>query len=244
MKLKIVGTGAITGKNRSACSLIDNKILVDCGNGLLKTLEEQGCNIYDIETILITHLHADHFFDIPFLVLLNSFNKSEKTTKIYCPIGTEKIIEHLCNDYIGDVPNCFDTWKENGKIEFIEFDNLKNKEVIKGYYVTSYLVEHGNRKPAYGYVIKHNDKSIGFSGDSAYCENIDEIVNNSNVAVLDMIFPKGTKTHMGFDNIENIIIKYGKKIIATHMSDDSKEYAKNKNIEKLIVPNDGDEFEV
>ncbi len=87
MKLKIVGTGAITGKNRSASSLIDNKILVDCGNGLLKTLEEQGCNIYDIETILITHLHADHFFDIPFLVLLNSFNKSEKNT-------LKKIVKH------------------------------------------------------------------------------------------------------------------------------------------------------
>ena len=29
MKLKLVGTGAIIGKERSACSLVDEKILID-----------------------------------------------------------------------------------------------------------------------------------------------------------------------------------------------------------------------
>ena len=29
MKLKLVGTGAITGKERSACSLIDEKIFIN-----------------------------------------------------------------------------------------------------------------------------------------------------------------------------------------------------------------------
>ena len=45
MKLKLVGTGAITGKERSACSLVDEKILIDCGNGIVKTLTEQGIDI-------------------------------------------------------------------------------------------------------------------------------------------------------------------------------------------------------
>ena len=88
MKLKLIGTGAITGKNRSACSLVDGKILVDCGNGILKTLTEQGIDIYNIEVILITHLHADHFFDLPFLALLRFFNKPQNFTTIYCPVGT------------------------------------------------------------------------------------------------------------------------------------------------------------
>ena len=38
MKLKLIGTGAITGKERSACSLIDGRILIDCGNGFDKKI--------------------------------------------------------------------------------------------------------------------------------------------------------------------------------------------------------------
>lgn len=37
MKLQMIGTGAIGAKERSACSLIDEKILIDCGNGNIKT---------------------------------------------------------------------------------------------------------------------------------------------------------------------------------------------------------------
>ena len=59
----MIGTGAISVKQRSACSLVDDKILIDCGNGIVKTLLEQDVNINKIDTLLITHLHGDHFLD-------------------------------------------------------------------------------------------------------------------------------------------------------------------------------------
>ena len=244
MKLKLVGTGAIEGKERSACSLIDGKILIDCGNGNVKTLTVQGIDINNIEVILITHLHADHFFDLPFFVLLKNFNKSQKLTKIYCPKGTENIIQHLCNDYIADEPNAFDSWKCNANVEFIEFDNLENEKILNDYYVSAYLVEHGKRKPAYGYVVRKNNKAIGFSGDSTYCESINKIIQESNITVLDMTFPESYKTHMGVVDIENISNKFDKKLVATHMSKQARELAKEKNIKNLIIPNDGEEIEV
>ena len=42
MKIKTVGTGNIYVADRSACTLIDDHILVDCGNGIVKTLLQQG----------------------------------------------------------------------------------------------------------------------------------------------------------------------------------------------------------
>ncbi len=68
MKIKMIGTGAISVKERSACCLIDERILVDCGNGIVKTLLEHNVNTNKIDTLLITHLHGDHFLDIPFLI--------------------------------------------------------------------------------------------------------------------------------------------------------------------------------
>lgn len=244
MKLKLVGTGAIIGKERSACSLVDEKILIDCGNGIVKTLTEQGIDINNIEAILITHLHADHFFDLPFFILVKNIYKSQKMTRIYCPKGTEKIIEHLSNDYVAGKASVFENWKKESKLEFVEFDNLKDEEIAKGYYADSYIVEHGEQKPAYGYVIRKENKAVGFSGDSTYCESIDIIVQNTDIAVLDMSFPKRNEAHMGVDDIEMISNKFNKKIVATYMSKLARELAKDKNIKNLIIPNDGDEIEI
>lgn len=244
MKIKTVGTGAITGAYRSACTLVDDKILIDCGNGIIKTLEEQGVSPNNIEIVLITHLHADHFFDLPFFLLTKSLYKSQTKTKIYCPRGTEKIIEHLCNDYIANEPGAFNEWKNDGNIEFIEFDNLEEQEVLDNYFVSAYPTKHANLKQSYGYVIKKDNKSVGFSGDSVYCENINKIVENSNISVLDMTFINSSKTHMGVEDIEILAKKYNKPIITTHMTKEARDYAKSKNIENLIIPTDGQEIEI
>ena len=242
MELKTIGTGEILGKYRSACSLIDNNVLIDCGNGLVKTMAEQGIDINEIETVLITHTHADHILDLPFFIFTRAFQSPKKRATIYSPMGTEKMIELICNECLGDVPDIYQTWKENSKVEFCEFETLENQKVANDYYVTAYLVDHGNRKPAYGYTVTKENKTIGFSGDSIYCEGVEKIVQKSNVAVLDMAVPifSTNRAHMGTDNIELLCKKYNKTIVATHMSEEARQYAKSRNIKNLIIPSDGD----
>lgn len=245
MKLHLVGTGAIGVKERSACSLVDDRILIDCGNGNVKTLIQQGIDISNIDVILITHLHADHFFDLPFFILTKSFNKPQKITKIYSPKGTEKIVEELFDRFMADGTPSFQDKKKAAMVEFHEFENLENEQVLKDYFVKSFIVDHSNTKPVYGYILKNNNKSIGFSGDSTYCENINKILEDSDIAVLDMSFPERNKMHMGVDDIEIICKKYkNKNIVATHMSNPARQLAKEKAITNLLIPNDGDEFEI
>lgn len=242
MRLKTIGTGAILGKYRSACSLIDDNLLIDCGNGLVKTMIEQGININDIETVLITHTHADHILDLPFFIFTRNFQNPDKKATIYCPKGTEKMVEHICNEYVGDLPDSHVKWKTNGKVEFCEFETLEKHMVANGYYVTSYVVEHGRRKPAYGYTVSKDGKTIGFSGDSEYCESIEKIVENSDVSVLDTISPNDAvhPGHMGVNQIVKLCDKYNKKIVTTHMTEEAREDAISRNISNLIVPSDGD----
>lgn len=243
MKIKMIGTGAISAKQRSACTLIDNKILIDCGNGIVKTLLEQNVDIKEIDTLLITHLHGDHFLDIPFLIMQRKFCSACNELNIYCPKGTEEIIGKIINLIYSDIKD----WKvlrDKTKVKFIEFDNLINNEVTNGYFVDSYEVIHGDFKPAYGFVLKNGNRSIGFSGDSAYCENIEIIVKKTDIAILDMSFIDSNSKHMGVHDIEDLISKYDKKIITTHMSESTRQYANEIKNSKLIIPNDGDEFEI
>lgn len=243
MKIKMIGTGAISVKQRSACSLVDDKILIDCGNGIVKTLLEQDVNINKIDTLLITHLHGDHFLDIPFLIMQRSFNSSENELHIYCPIGTEKTVGNIIKLAYSDVAD-WTILRDKANVKFIEFESLNNEEVSKGYFVSSYQVIHGDFKPAYGYVITNNNKAVGFSGDSSYCESIDKIIKEADISILDMSFIDSSDKHMGVHDIEILIDKYNKKIITTHMSDSARKYALDNKMENLIVPNDGEEFEI
>ena len=69
MKLKFLGTGSISNKDNSASYLIDDKILIDMPGGNYKNMLRMDINFQNINDILFTHFHGDHFLDIPFFLL-------------------------------------------------------------------------------------------------------------------------------------------------------------------------------
>ena len=75
MRLKLIGTGSIGALQSSACTLINENILVDMPNGIVKRMKQLGVDVSKIKRILITHLHGDHFLDIPFLCSKNFLQK-------------------------------------------------------------------------------------------------------------------------------------------------------------------------
>lgn len=46
---------------RSSCALLDGKILIDCGEHTLQSLEISATDCQKITDIFITHFHSDHF---------------------------------------------------------------------------------------------------------------------------------------------------------------------------------------
>ena len=69
MTIRLLGTGSIWAKELGSCALIDDSLLLDCPNGLIKTLKRESFNIAKIDVCILTHFHADHYFDVPFLLL-------------------------------------------------------------------------------------------------------------------------------------------------------------------------------
>ena len=122
-----------------------------------------------------------------------------------------------------------------------EFENLNKEKIDNNIYVTSKLVEHGKLKPAYGFIINIQGHTIGVSGDSRICESIFEIVDKSEISILDMsAIDMKTNAHMNLYDIKELCYKYkNKTIIATHMHDYTREKAKEEKIDNLIIPEDG-----
>ncbi|MDO4378983.1 MAG: ribonuclease Z [Erysipelotrichia bacterium] len=242
MKIKLTGTGSITSMQNCASCLINEEILIDCGNGIIKSLMKNSIDIYKINIVLITHLHADHFFDLPFIILLRSFRRVKEQLVIYGPKGLRKAIALLFEVGYADIED----WEEhlnNGNtliMEYTELDVAVNKYRIK-----SYEVNHGNFKPAYGFTVSDEQSILGYSGDSGICLGVEEIVKKSDLAIMDCSFPQGVEAHMGVNDLERLLNQYDdKEIVATHMSSESRKLALSSNNERLIVLEDMFEIEI
>lgn len=237
MKIECIGTGAVAAPQLSASTLIDEDLLIDMGSGIVKKMLQTGHQLTELENCLITHLHGDHFEDLLLFMIMRR-QAVEKPANVYGPIGLENKLKKLLE--VMAFPEDYEELKEKAKVTIIEFETLENKKIGNETYVTSYEVQHGKCVPSYGFVVKRGNHTIGFSGDSCYCEGISQIVEQSEVAVLDMCQIEETKGHMGVGNIVKIATKNpNKKFITTHMGEKARQKAKEKEIQNLIIPEDG-----
>ena len=243
MNITMLGTGSFASKSNSACVLIDEKILVDIPNGIMKEMKKRGYNVLDIETVLITHFHGDHFFDIPFLVLERKiFGKSEIPLNIVChKEGIDKIKE-LAKLAFSDV---FNDLENENLVNFITYDKEIEILDMKNYEINNVKVNHGD-KIAYGYTIKKDNKTLSITGDTSFCENVEKLVLNSDICICELSFEKGTEVHMGIDKMKEVVEKFpNKKIIATHMNDKVRDLVLNsEKMECLQVVEDGYKFTI
>ena len=67
IELTLLGTGcpSVDINRFGPANLVDggvsSRLLVDCGTGVTQRLLEAGCSGGELDAILITHLHSDHF---------------------------------------------------------------------------------------------------------------------------------------------------------------------------------------
>ncbi len=105
MKIQLIGTGTIPDIANSASVLINDHILFDMPNGNLKAMIRQNIDIMRIDTLIISHTHADHCFDVPFLLWYKKdYYKSgyKLSTKIVTDEFTKDTVENLIDlSYFG-----------------------------------------------------------------------------------------------------------------------------------------------
>ncbi len=234
MNIEIVGTGAIYSKHNSACTLINNDMIVDFPNGILKQLLKTNHNLEQIDKMLITHFHGDHTADIPFLLMYKLKKGIIKPTTIIGPIGLENKVKQLFCAYD------YEFEKVEKLVEFIELNPKDIKDV--GYKIEAVEVIHKKEKPASGYIV---DEKIGFTGDSSLCDGAEYIIKNSgNIIITDCSHIEGNIAHLGIDNLSYLIKKYNKKLVATHIRDNTREVLEKIELENLLLVDDGTKLKI
>ena len=101
--LIILGTGTcqITKRRMASSVLLDLgelKVVYDFGHGICQRILEAGYKNNDINHIILSHFHPDHFSDLIPVLHASSYSKTESRThdlNIYGPVGAKKLINGL-----------------------------------------------------------------------------------------------------------------------------------------------------
>src|ERR1700757_2563184 len=94
MQVRFVGCGDAfgSGGRSNTCFHFTGEsanFLIDCGASSLPALKRLGIVRDDIDLILITHFHGDHFAGLPFLLLDAQFSRRTRPLVIAGPKGIE-----------------------------------------------------------------------------------------------------------------------------------------------------------
>jgi ribonuclease Z len=97
LRLVFLGTaGAVPTVDRAPSALLiirgGERILVDCGEGTQRQLM-RSVGLGRIDTILITHLHGDHYLGLPGLLKTLSLQGRSQPLSLYGPVGLTDIFQ-------------------------------------------------------------------------------------------------------------------------------------------------------
>ncbi|HEX3960519.1 MAG TPA: MBL fold metallo-hydrolase, partial [Trebonia sp.] len=65
-------------------------VLLDCGATSLSALKGLGLDPGEVNAVLVSHLHGDHFGGLPFLILDGQFSRRTRPLAIAGPPGTSR----------------------------------------------------------------------------------------------------------------------------------------------------------
>lgn len=240
MKIQLIGTGAIPDIANSASVLINDHILFDIPNGNLKAMIRQNIDILKIDTVIISHTHADHCFDIPFLLWYKEDYQKE-SEQLPTKIVTDRVTQDTIKSLI-DLSH-FNSARK-AKKEFIDAEEVNNIEKIcNDLQIFNEPIEHEHLtiKYANGYILKDENISIGLTGDSTFCQGVKNIASKVNYLIADMTLETGNESHMGINNILELLKEYPNlKVIPIHMHDGTRKEAMKLGVDNLIILQDGD----
>lgn len=224
MKIKFLGTGSISSLANNASLMINDNILLDVGPGIYKILLNCNINLKKIKYVLITHLHGDHTFDIPFLLYgIYSTNKNQELIFIG-PKKLKRKIKILIKEAF---PLSYKTIYNSLNIKFLDACSINDFNIGK-ISISSFPVVHGKLKECYGYIL---DEKVAITGDTSLCNSVIDISKRLDYLICDTTRQIGDNLHMGIDNIKTIADNKDLKIITTHMSINSRE-----KLNKTIFP--------
>ena len=147
-------------------------VLVDIGGGVLPMLQHY-IKLVDLHAVWVSHMHTDHFGDLPSLYYAFAFaGITKRKIPVMGPPGWAARVEDFVRSSVDhDMRTCFNVveLKDRG---VAEIGDLR---------LQARAVEHG--VPAFGLMARYGEKRLAYSGDTGPCDNLVALAKGANLFV-------------------------------------------------------------
>lgn len=249
MKLRFLGTSdAVNSDGRANGSYLlegMQNVLVDCGPTTLQRMKIMGVRPTKIETIVVTHLHGDHFGGLPSLFIDWLFTDiRDAPLTIVGPKGTKSRVESLARTAFGDAID--HQWPF--VMTILECDP---GHVVKlsGLEITAFPAVH-MRAPDQALCLRFqfdHGPIVAFSGDTGWCPSVVECSKGADcfVAECTSVVP-GWEGHMSVAQWRDTILPQiqAKIVRLSHLGPGVRDALKMERSLKELMTDDGMEVDL
>jgi len=147
-------------------------VLVDIGGGVLGPLQNY-IRLEDLHAVWISHLHADHFADMPLLYYAFAFaEKPMRKIPILGPAGWARRVEEFVRSS-----------SEHRMSDFFQVVELKDRGIaeIGDLKIQARSVEHA--VPAFGLTARFGERRLAYTGDSGPCDNLVTLARGARILI-------------------------------------------------------------
>ena len=194
--------------------LVNNKYLFETPPTAMMALQKMGTALNDIEAVLLSHHHGDHFLGLPFLLLHWKYFGRTKPLDIIGPPETE-LIAHMVSDRT--YSNIFDTKYNLNWVVAEPGKRIQSGELS----IEPVEVKHDpGLILSLGYACELGGRRFGYTGDSAMCDGVMDLARRSEVLVAECASrDKNLSVHMNFVDdmpVLRAVMKPDAHLLLTH----------------------------
>lgn len=242
MRLTVVGSGDAfcSGGRGTTCFHVEAdgfRMAIDYGASAQLGCKSLGLKVEELDVVVLSHLHGDHFAGLPFLILDGQLGtRRDKPLRIFGPPGTQArlhvVMEAL---YPGITGN---RWRFDWSVEEV----APGMPVPVGpFTLATAEVLHSSGAPSTAVRFEGQGKTLAYSGDTAWTPVLFEVARDADLFICECYRFDGAPTgHMAYETIA--ANRHGfsaRQMMLTHMSDDMWAHRDQVDGSRFLVARDG-----
>ena len=211
--------------------------LIDCGATAQIGLNRLQFDANKIDTVLISHLHGDHYAGLIWMMLSAQLMSKRKTTLRV--VGPPSISERYRIAAEALFPG-MTTTKRAFEIEFVEVA-VGKPYADADLMVEAFEVMHPSGAPSHALRIAVDSRIIAFSGDTEWVEALIPVAAGADLFVTECCaVERQAKFHLNWRTIErNLPQITAMRIMLTHMNPDMLAFAPSIASDRILIAEDG-----
>jgi ribonuclease BN (tRNA processing enzyme) len=223
VRLTFLGCGDAfgSGGRLNTCFHVDAggvRFLIDCGASSLVALHRQGLTTDDVDVILVTHFHGDHYGGLPFVFLEAAKQRGRRRPfTVVTPRGGRERTRDLMEQLYPGTSSVMDELD----LHFRCYDSHETLD-LERLRVTAHPVIHSDAALSHGLRVEVGGRVIGFSGDTTWTDELIPIAHGADLMICECnFFETRTPNHLDYRTLEAHLPELtAERIVLNHLGEE------------------------